>query len=34
MSWDVMARANHVNRVTSPLRIRTMLHLLRSAAGT
>jgi hypothetical protein len=28
MSWHVMARTNHVNRVTSPLRVRTMLHLL------
>jgi hypothetical protein len=34
MSWDVIARANHVNRVTSPLDVRTMLHLLWSAAGT
>ena len=32
MSWDMMAHTNHVNRVTSPLRVRTMLYLLRSAA--
>jgi hypothetical protein len=33
MSWDVMARTNHVNRVNSPLRVRTTLHQVSSWHG-